>query len=171
MEGPLKRIILRAIVLVFASQLACAPGTLAPRKDPGPPVAGQAMPVGPGYVLTAQPKKVVVPNNQAKRPVSPKITESFKGPPTSNKWWSSLIWQNDTKGVNPYSDPMYAHPLTMKAQAEGLAFGYPKEPEVSAYQYMFRHAPDVLVGLEGLASPDTRVAAYSDWTVTASWRT
>ena len=171
MEGPVKKIILRAIVVVFTGQLACAPGTLAPRKDPGPPVAGQVMPVGAGYVLTVQPKKVVVPNNQEKKPVSPKITESFKGPPTSNKWWSSLIWQNDTKGVNPYSDPMYAHPLTMKAQAEGLAFGYPKEPEVSAYQYMFRHAPDVLVGLEGLASPDTRVAAYSDWTVTASWRT
>src|ERR1019366_6545370 len=29
---------------------------------------------------------------------------------------------------------------------------------------------DVVVGHEGLASPDTRVASYSDWAVTADWR-
>jgi endoglucanase Acf2 len=162
----------RNTVLLFAlaGVLACGPGTLAPRKSSEPPSSSQSMPVGPGFVLTVPPKKLELPNNNEKKLVSPKVVEGFRGPPTSNDWWSSLIWQNDTHGKNPYSDPMYAHPLTMKARAEGLALGYPTKPEVSAYQYMFRYLPDVLVGLEKLASPDTRVAAYSDWTVTAAWR-
>jgi endoglucanase Acf2 len=156
-------------VLVLGA-LSCAPARLGPRKDPGPLPAGVAMPVGPGYVLTVAPKKLELPNNNANKLVAPKVAPGFRDPPTSNDWWSSLIWQNDTRGNNPYSDPMYAHPLTMKAEADGLAIGYPTKPEVSGYQYMFRHAKDVTVGLEKLASPDTRVVGYSDWTVTASWR-
>ena len=118
-------------VLVLAAA-SCAPARLGPRRDQGAPPPGVAMPVGPGFVLKVPPKKLDLPNNNANKLVAPKVTEGFRDPPTSNDWWSSLIWENDTRGKNPYSDPMYAHPLTMKAEADGLALGYPTKPEVSS---------------------------------------
>jgi hypothetical protein len=127
--------------------------------------------VGAGYYLTVPPPGLDLPGNSQKKPVLPKVTAAFEGPPTSNDWWSSLIWQSDRKGAaNPYSEPMYAHPLTFRAEAAGLGVGYPTKPDVSQYQYMYWHSKDVLVGLEGLTAPSTRVKAYSDWAVTASWQ-
>src|SRR5207244_11471798 len=134
LEGPVTRFIAVSLCL---SAVACAPAPLA-RKDRPPPPAGVAMPAGAGFVLTVPPKNLELPSNNEKKRVVPKVTAGFRGPPTSNDWWSSLIWQNDTRGTNPYSDPMYAHPLTLKAEADGLALGYPTKPEVSSYQYMFR---------------------------------
>lgn len=45
-------------------------------------------------------------------------SDSFQQPIITNQWWSSLLWQ-------PYSQPMFAHPLGMRATAEGLAVSYP----------------------------------------------
>ena len=149
---------------------SCAPGHLDPRTPPAPLPATVAQKVGAGYYLTEPPKGLDLPGNNKKEPVLPKVTADFKGPPTSNDWWSSLIWQNDSKGTNPYSELMYAHPLTFRAEAAGLGLGYPTKPEVSQYQYMYWHTKDVLVGLDGLDAPSTRVASYSDWAVTASWK-
>ncbi len=162
----------RVLLGLVLGALACAPGRLSPRATPPPPAAqvSQKVEGGSGYFLTQPPKDLDRPGNSAKKPVVPKVTEDFKGVPTSNDWWSSLIWENDTHGTNPYSDSMYAHPLTLRAQGEGLAFGYPTHPEASPYQYMYWYTKDVVVGLAGLAAPDTRVAGYSDWAVTAAWK-
>jgi len=155
----------------LATAASCAPGKLDPRSPPAPLPATVAQRVGAGYYLTAPPKGLDLPGNSQKKPVLPKVTADFAGPPTSNDWWSSLIWQSDSQGVqNPYSEPMYAHPLTFRAEAAGLGLGYPTKPDVSRYQYMYWHSKDVLVGLEGLAATSTRVKAYSDWAVTASWQ-
>jgi hypothetical protein len=35
---------------------------------------------------------------------------------------------------------------------------------------MYRFAEDLRAGLVGMKSPDTRVASYSDWAVTAEWK-
>jgi endoglucanase Acf2 len=154
--------------LVAAMGAACGPGTLAPRPRATPPLAGQK--VGAGFVLTHPPADAELPSNRDRHPVLPKVTADFAGVPTSNDWWSSLIWQADARGINPYSEPMYAHPLTLRARADGLLLGYPTRPEVTAREYMYRATEDLVVGLQGLDAPATRVAAYSDWTVTASWQ-
>jgi len=150
--------------------VTCGPSKLEPRSQPAALPESVAQKVAAGFILTIPPKDLDLPANSKKKPVRPKVTDDFRGTPTSNDWWSSLIWQNDTKEVNPYSDPMYAHPLTLKAEADGLGIGYPTKPDVSAYQYMYWYAKDVAIGLEGLKAPATRVAGYSDWAVTASWQ-
>jgi endoglucanase Acf2 len=149
---------------------ACGPSMLSPRAKPPPPPAEFAKKAGAGYYLIKSKEKVEVPANQRGKPVRPKVTADFTGVPTSNDWWSSLIWQFDAREVNPYSDPLYAHPFTFKATATGLEMGYPTDPQVDHRQYMFWHAADLALGIAGRKFPDTRVAGYSDWAVTAAWQ-
>ncbi len=106
------------------------------------------------------------PSNRAGKPVAPKVTDDFRGPPSSNDWWSSLIWPFDD---DPYSRPMFPHPLAMKAGAEGLGIGYPSEAVVHPREYRFPYSEDLRLSVVGLHAPDTRVASWSDWAVTASW--
>ena len=40
-------------------------------------------------------------------------TAEVTGPMVTNQWWSSLVWQK-------YSQPMFAHPLVVRAEAAGL---------------------------------------------------
>ena len=148
--------------------LACGPAQLKPRPIPPAP-DGPSRKVGKGYVVTVAPPGIVVGANDKRQPVKPKVTEDFEGPPTSNDWWSSLIWQ--VKDDEPYSNEMFPHPFTLKARGDGLAVGYSSKPVIKGRDYWYPYDRDLVVGLEGLASPDTRVASYSDWAVTADWRT
>jgi endoglucanase Acf2 len=66
---------------------------------------------------------------------------------------------------------MFPHPFALRARGDGLALGYSDKAAVKGREYMFPYERDLVVGLQGLASPDTRVAGYSDWAVTADWRT
>ncbi len=109
--------------------------------------------------MTTPPAGIVVGADDTHHAVKPKVTEDFEGPPTSNDWWSSLIWQFDAK--EPYSWEMYPHPLVLKARGDGLAVGYSNEAVVRGASIGFPYERDVVVGLEGLASPDTRVASYT----------
>jgi endoglucanase Acf2 len=147
---------------------ACGPSQLKARSMPAPPDA-PARKVGKGYVVTTPPEGIVVGTDNKHQAVKPKVTEDFEGPPTSNDWWSSLIWQYDAK--EPWSYEMFPHPLALRARGDGLAVGYSDKAVVTGRQYMYPYERDLVVGLAGLASPDTRVASYSDWAVTADWRT
>jgi len=110
------------------------------------------------------------PSNFAGQPVRPKVTAGFDGPPPTNDWWSSLIWQYDAGGkTNPHSQPLFAHPLSLQAHAGGLGLSGPGTPEISGRAYFFPYREDLLVGVEGLAAADTRVQSHGDWVVTARW--
>jgi endoglucanase Acf2 len=149
---------------------ACAPSTLKARSPSAPPDPSQAKAVGGGYYATTAVEGEPLPGNEHGTAVQPKVTADFQGPPTSNDWWSSLIWQFDPGGKpNPYSQPMFAHPLAMQAERGGLAIAYPTQAKVEGRDYAFPFVADLLVGAVGLDAPDARVARYSDWTVTASW--
>lgn len=137
-------------------------------KTPPPPPEGSAERFGAGYVSKQPPTDVVIARDRRNKPVSPKVTSDFKGIPTSNTWWSSLIWQFDE--TNPYSLNLYAHPLVMRAKEAGLGVGYPNKPVVKPREYMHRYVEDLTLGLEGQKFPDTRVAGYSDFAVTAAWK-
>lgn len=158
------------VALAFLLVAACGPGQLRSRGRLSAPT-GPAEAAGPGYFVTARPAGVVPPSNRNKRPAKPKVTDQFDAVPTSNDWWSSLIWQFDRDSPNPYSEPLYAHPLSLKAQRGGLGLAYVSEPTVDQRDYMFHYSEEVLVGLQGVQFPDTKVAGYSDWAVTAAFQT
>jgi endoglucanase Acf2 len=161
----------RVVGIAAACQLACS--TAPPAEPPRPP-AGAAAPgqeaAGFGRFLTALPAGETGPANRRGQPVRPKVTAEFAGPPATNKWWSSLIWQFDADGrENPFSENLYPHPLGLRARAEGLAVGYPAEAEVQPRRYTFALKPDLVLGVEGLQARAARVESYSDFAVTAAF--
>jgi endoglucanase Acf2 len=164
----LQAMTLAAVLVTLAVCAGCGPSQLKARTIPEPPDS-PARKVGKGFVVTKAPEGIVVGADDKHQAVKPKVTEDFEGPPTSNDWWSSLIWQFEAK--EPYSYEMFPHPFALRARGDGLAVGYSDRAVVKGRQYMFPYERDLVVGLAGLASPDTRVAGYSDWAVTADWRT
>jgi endoglucanase Acf2 len=121
--------------------------------------------VGAGAVLLRLPDGEKGPADKQGAPVRPKVGPDWQGPPPTNDWWSSLIWQYDAG--RPYGQPLFAHPLALQAEAAGLGVGYPTTPTIEPRSYMFPFARDLLVGVDGLAARDARAAAASDWVVTA----
>lgn len=144
----------------------CGASSVDPAALPKHP-PGKAMKAGAGYLSKELPSDEKVAVDHAGKRAHPKVTSDFTGVPRSNSWWSSLIWQFDEQ--NPYSSNLYAHPFTARATKEGLALAYIDRPTLAKREYMFHFVEDFRVGLDGLAAPDTRVASYSDWTVTAEW--
>jgi hypothetical protein len=157
-------------IALVASLAGCTGPGVDARSPSAPPDPATSQGLGAGYYSTVAAPGEQLPANEKNVPVQPKVTGDFTGHPTSNDWWSSLIWQFDRGGKpNPYSEPMWPHPLAVQAEKAGLAVAYPTEVVVEKQAYRHPFTPDLLVGAVGLASPDTRVARYSDWTVTASW--
>ncbi|MFE0202906.1 glycosyl hydrolase [Streptomyces sp. NPDC058985] len=134
------------------------------------PAAAADVPVGSGSYSDTRPAGTSGPTTNTGAPVTPKVTPGAQGKPVpTNDWWSSLAFQR--YGDNPYSTPMYGHPLTYQATAGGLEIGYPTTPAVvgEGRQYEYAHKRDLTLGLTGLNSPDTKADAWSDWTVTPYW--
>ncbi|MEU6763928.1 glycosyl hydrolase [Streptomyces sp. NPDC046853] len=134
------------------------------------PAAAATVPVGSGSYSDTRPAGTSGPTTNTGTPVTPKVTAAAKGKPVpTNDWWSSLAFQR--YGDNPYSTPMYGHPLTYQAVSGGLEVGYPTDAAVvgDGRQYEYAHKRDLTLGLSGLNSADTKADAWSDWTVTPYW--
>nr|WP_312892791.1 glycosyl hydrolase [Allostreptomyces psammosilenae] len=144
--------------------LATGAGVLAPAA----PAQAATVTVGAGSYTTDVPTGVG-PANSDGRAVAPKVVPGVTEPVPTNDWWSSLAFQR--YAGNPYSENLYPHPLAAKAVASGLEISYPTQHQIvgDGRQYEFPHARDLTLGVPGLNSPDTRVADWSDWTVTAQW--
>ncbi|MEB3964790.1 glycosyl hydrolase [Streptomyces kunmingensis] len=154
-----------AAVLVLAAALAAA--GIVPAASPA---AAANVPVGSGSYSDTRPAGTSGPTTNTGTPVTPKVTEAAKGKPVpTNDWWSSLAFQR--YGDNPYSTPMYGHPLTYQAVSGGLEVGYPTSPAIvgDGRQYEYAHKRDLTLGLSGLNSADTKADSWSDWTVTPYW--
>jgi endoglucanase Acf2 len=161
---------MRCFILLALIAAACSAPTVEPRPPSPPPDPTSSVAVGKGFYVTKLVGDEKPPSDERGAPATPKVTADFTGVPTSNDWWSSLIWKFDRGGkANPYSEPMFAHPLAMQAERGGLAIAYPRDVVVDKQGYRYPFAPDLLVGAVGLEAADTRVARYSDWTVTAAW--
>jgi endoglucanase Acf2 len=154
----------RAGALLLAA--GCAAATPAPAAvDPTTLVA-----VGAARYTTAPLADAPPPSSFSGQPVQPKVTTSFDGVPTTNDWWSSLIWQYDRDGKsNPFSEPLFALPLVLQAHAGGLGLSGPGLAKVSGREFFYPYREDLLIGIEGLVAPAARVASYGDWVVTARW--
>ncbi|MEU4445806.1 glycosyl hydrolase [Actinosynnema sp. NPDC050801] len=134
------------------------------------PATADAVTVGAGSYATTRPAGAVGPSDSNGAPLTPKVTARMAGRPVpTNDWWSSLAFQRYPG--NPYSENMYAHPLTFHAAAQGLGVGYPTSPNITpdGRFYEFMHTDDLFVGVSGLNAPRTQVDGWSDWTVTPLW--
>ncbi|WP_326609655.1 glycosyl hydrolase [Streptomyces scopuliridis] len=154
-----------ASALILATALAAV--GLGPAASPA---LAANVPVGSGSYSDSRPAGTSGPTTNTGTPVTPKVTEAARDQPLpTNDWWSSLAFQR--YGDNPYSTPMYGHPLTYQATAGGLEVGYPTTPAIvgDGRQYEYAHKADLTLGLTGLNSPDTKADAWSDWTVTPYW--
>jgi endoglucanase Acf2 len=115
---------------------------------------------GAGSYLTKPPKGVKEP------PPTIYKTENVKGPMPTNDWWSSLAWL-------PLSEPMYAHPLILRAEMDGLRVGFADKiavNKVGIFGAMPGGKNDFTLGHS--AAPkfaDARVHDFSDWFVTAEF--
>jgi len=155
-----------AVTALLLALAGCGASSIDPAGLPKHP-PGKVMKAGAGFLTKTVPSDEKIAVDGSGKPAQPKVTKDFINVPRSNTWWSSLIWQFDAK--NPYSSALYAHPFTAKAFKDGLGLAYVDQPTIGKREYMFRYAEDFRVGLNGLNAPDTRVASYSDWAVTAEW--
>ena len=161
-----KAVVVALTLVLLGALSSCGASSIDPSALPKHP-PGKAGKAGAGFLTKQVPSDEKIALNSAGKRAHPKVTSDFVGVPRSNSWWSSLIWQFDEK--NPYSSNLYAHPFSARAYKDGLALAYVDQPKLGKREYMFPFAEDFRVGLAGLAAPDTRVASYSDWTVTAEW--
>ncbi|MEV0528750.1 glycosyl hydrolase [Streptomyces sp. NPDC050439] len=158
---------LRRTVAGLASAALAATGLVALAAAPA---SAATIPVGAGSYSDTRPAGTVGPTNNVGGAVTPKVTAAAKDKPVpTNDWWSSLAFQRYPD--NPYSTPMYGHPLTYQAASGGLDVGYPTSAAIvgDGRQYEYAHKRDLTLGLTGLNSPDTKADSWSDWTVTPYW--
>ena len=153
-----------AAAMVLAAALAAV--GLGPAATPA---AAATVPVGAGSYSDTRPPGTSGPTTNTGAPVTPRSPPPPDKPVPTNDWWSSLAFQR--YGDNPYSTPMYGHPLTYQATSGGLEVGYPTTPASSgrAASTSTPTRRDLTVGLSGLNSPDTKADDWSDWTVTPYW--
>lgn len=136
-------------------------------------VAAHAVSVGRGSYAAQLPPGAKGPSRLDGAPAIPKRTAKLQGPMPTNDWWSSLGWQRYP--ATPHSENLYPHPLGLHARAQGLGVGYPTKPTITqgmpAYigDYHFNYAEDLVLGVDGLNAPDTKVDGFSAWLVTAQW--
>jgi len=142
---------------------------LALLRHGGGPACAEEVRVGRGGFRTDRPAGAKGPSDTRGRDAARCVTKRVTGPVPTNDWWSSLVWKR--RSENRYSENLYAHPLAFRARAEGLGVGYPTRAAAApdGRHYHFHYARDLMVGVEGLQVPETRVDGYSDWTVTALW--
>ncbi len=156
---------------VFKISLAVGVAAAAALIGISPPSAHAAViGVGAGSYRTDRPAGTAGPSNSDGAPVTPKVTAAMAGRAVpTNDWWSSLVWQR--YAGNPYSENMYAHPLTFHAYPEGLGVGYPTTasvtPDGRTYEHI--HTNDLRVGVAGLNAPRTEVDDWGDWHVSPRW--
>ncbi|MDT0270817.1 glycosyl hydrolase [Streptomyces sp. DSM 44915] len=153
----------RLVLALTATAVAVAGASLVPGS-----ANAAEIPVGSGSYSDTRPPGAVGPSDSAGNPVLPQVTEAVADQPVpTNDWWSSLVFKRYAD--IPHSQPMYGHPLSYRAVAEGLEVGYQTEPTVAGVAYHYHHAADLTLGLAGLDSPDTKADGWSDWTVTPYW--
>lgn len=135
-----------------------------------PSATAAEIPVGNGSYSDSRPAGTQGPTDNMGTPVLPQVTDAVAGEPVpTNEWWSSLVFKRYPD--NPYSQPMYGHPLTYQAVAEGLQVGHPTAHTIvgEGRQYEFAHTADLTLSVTGLDAPDVRADGWSDWTVTPYW--
>jgi len=93
---------------------------------------------------------------------NPYTTADFTQKSISNTWWVTLA-------TTPYSQGLFAHPVSYLATANGLEMGYPGAASTSGSDIASTHVRSLAIGVTGMNADAARVAAYSHFSVTARW--
>lgn len=132
-----------------------------------PPLKAQTVQVGQGSYSLTLPPGALGPTLASGQPAVPLISDSFTQPVQTSNFWSSILFPFFG---DPHSAPLYAHPLSLKAAPDGLQLGYTANAVVDGRAYSFPYTPHLIVGVQGMSAPDTKVLHYGDWTVTGEWQ-
>ncbi|MBX3390965.1 MAG: carbohydrate-binding protein [Phycisphaeraceae bacterium] len=125
-------------------------------------------PAGSGSYYDGVPSGYAVPTNGDGAPCLPRLAPGFTGPVPTNEWWSSLVYPRH--GGDNWGQNMHPHPLSARPASDGMRIGYVPSASVASnfYSYDFSGSRVALaLSVDGLDSPDCRLAAAGDWTVTA----
>ena len=138
--------------------------------------SAQIVSVGKGSYRTDLPPN---PDGKPRRLITatPLVSERIVRPAPTNDWCSSLVWPS----TSPHSLAMFPHPLAIKCQPSGMGLGYTPAPSITdsrkdgalfqkGSNYKFPYRESMVVGLDGLESPDCVLDHQSDWAVTALWK-
>jgi len=136
----------------------------------------QIVAVGKGSYTTVLPAGCKTPADSTGLPIDPQLTPDFSQPAASNEWWSSFLYKR-VPLEHHNSGKSYPHPLSVRGAPTGLEIGYTTKPDTgmdwewlwAGGTYEYAHAPDMVVGIDGLNIYYTKTAGYSDWAVTADW--
>lgn len=133
--------------------------------------------IGSGSISTTIPNGAAGPELHGGAVATPQVSgDAATAPIPSNDWWSSLVYNYFD---SPMSAPLYADPITLRADGAGLQIGYqsavryidgPGLQVEDNIKYEYAFAPGLHVGLEGLSGAGVTVSDYGDWTVTADWQ-
>ena len=128
--------------------------------------------VGSGSYTTVLPPGAAPVTNFQGVPLDPLVATTFTGPIPTNDWMSSIVFPNFN---DPYSAPLFAGPMNMKADAHGLNLGYTTTPTIiydaSGDSFMFRYEyhSDLNIGLSGMNSSNTLLEDVSTYFTKALW--
>lgn len=147
--------------LILALLVAGCTPQFKPAVLPAP--QGPALSIGPAKVHETPPPGHSIAIDASGRKSKPNIKDGAPGGVTSNDWWSSLIYAQDSSSLE--SLPLYAHPLVLQTHAAGIGVSYPNEPKVRQREYMYRHDQDFIVGLLGFKAKEMEVVGHSDFDV------
>lgn len=130
------------------------------------PFAG-VVSLGKGSYLDQLPAGKTGPANTAGTRVLPRVAPATTAPPPTGDWWSSLIFPRDAAQY-PHGTTLFAWPLTLQAQAAGMGVGAADPGGASGgTEYHWGHTDALVLGLDGLASPDVKAVSWGDWHVVA----
>ena len=92
-------------------------------------------------------------------------SEDLQGPIPAGRWWSSLAWE-------PFSQPMYPHPLAVQASARGLEVDTPSvsvgiDEQFTSRSILGQFRGDLVITSDNVSFSAALVDAHSDWSVTA----
>lgn len=130
-------------------------------------IQAQQVTVGAGSYTTSLPANVDPPQNFNGQNISPKIADGFNQPIQTNDFWSSLLFPFFGDAHSP---AMYAHPILVDAENDGLQIGYTTDPVFAAQDYLYPFSSHLTVSVDGLNASETTPIRYTDWTVTAYWK-
>lgn len=104
-------------------------------------------------------------------PVSPLVATSFSGAIPSSDWFTSIVFPYFG---DPYSAPLYAQPLNLKAGSFGMELGYTETPTFiydgtgRQVKFEYRYHADLNVSLDGMNASETlleKTSAYFNTTL------
>jgi endoglucanase Acf2 len=134
----------------------CVGGTLAVALAAVSALAQTIIPVGAGSYASYPPPQA----NAGSLPTTPPtyLVTTNGGPIPSNKWWTDLI-------LDQYAGNMWAQPLTVSANAQGVSVYNPTNWVPSGLTPQL--ALDGLITIQGqqFAPADSRALRWGDWTV------